>query len=227
MIKEINPNTNAKTRLMLFAAEGDLNSTLKAISEGDDVNATDDHGGTALMYAVFNQHLEIVKALLNAGADLTLRTTNKRSAMYYALETNDEVLINCLAAVRDKTIKSGKDPLKRNQGIASRIQTNAAALTFKFCPNCGTQSHIDENLYCKCGYALNSQTQSIASYSGKSIKCKECGAQISSKAESCPKCGVKLKGKYSGCIIGVFKLIGGLVGGLIGLWIAVKYFLGR
>lgn len=55
--------------LMVFAAEGDVQSVTDIIEAGNNVNNTDYRGATALMYAAMNQHLEIAQALLDAGAN--------------------------------------------------------------------------------------------------------------------------------------------------------------
>lgn len=69
-----------KANKALFTAseKGDLSRLKKALSEGADVNAlTDeylDHGKSALFVAANLHHVEVVQALLAAGADVRLRT---------------------------------------------------------------------------------------------------------------------------------------------------------
>jgi len=68
------------SRELMFAAEsGDVFKLNALLAEGIDVNAADERGRTALFRAVQLGHLEVVKVLLNAGADVHIKSTKGKS----------------------------------------------------------------------------------------------------------------------------------------------------
>lgn len=57
--------------LMACCVDGNLWGVKDALAHGADINATDQHGHTALMFALKNDKQDIVKYLLSKGADTT------------------------------------------------------------------------------------------------------------------------------------------------------------
>ena len=51
-----------------------------------EVNTKEEEGETALIAATYRGHIDIVKALLEAGADLNARDKNGKTALTYAEE---------------------------------------------------------------------------------------------------------------------------------------------
>jgi ankyrin repeat protein len=66
------------------AHDGDLKGVEKAIESGVDVNGMDEEGRTALMFAGFNGHSEIVLKLLDAESGIDRRDMMGRTALLYA-----------------------------------------------------------------------------------------------------------------------------------------------
>jgi uncharacterized protein len=59
--------------LIAAAKKGDLEHVRKLLDEGDDVNAENDNGETALLYAALKGNLEMVKLLIEREADVEAR----------------------------------------------------------------------------------------------------------------------------------------------------------
>ena len=66
------------TPLIIAAKQGDLESVRSLLAEGSDVNAIGDKGWTALMRTIVKGNTGIVKALLDAGADVNLKGLRNR-----------------------------------------------------------------------------------------------------------------------------------------------------
>lgn len=58
--------------LMACCVDGNLWGVKDALAHGADINATDWHGHTALMFAMKNDKQDIIAYLLSKGADTTL-----------------------------------------------------------------------------------------------------------------------------------------------------------
>lgn len=73
---------SASDPLVLAASNDDLNAVKKLLEEGADVNKRDDDTGTtALDEAVMHGNRDMVRVLLNAGAEVNARTRNKQTAL--------------------------------------------------------------------------------------------------------------------------------------------------
>ena len=77
---------NNNTCFIDYAIEGDLKKIKEYIVNGIDINVTNECGGgvTALMMASSNCYLEIVKYLVENGANIELVDENNYSALLYA-----------------------------------------------------------------------------------------------------------------------------------------------
>ena len=66
------------------ALDGDLKGVEDALASGASVNGVEEEGRTALMFAAFNGHSEILLRLLDAGAGVDRRDMMGRTALLYA-----------------------------------------------------------------------------------------------------------------------------------------------
>ena len=91
-----------KTALMLAieAKKQDLASYL--LVKKFNVDATDDFGNTALIYAVRNDLFSVAKKLLELGADPTLRQVDGKTALDIAKSQNNQSLIRILSEAEKK-----------------------------------------------------------------------------------------------------------------------------
>jgi hypothetical protein len=71
--EDINFDSDNKTDLMKAAVEGDLDKINFLVSLGEDVNAQDSQGATALIFAAVKGHEAAVDLLLTHGAKKSLR----------------------------------------------------------------------------------------------------------------------------------------------------------
>lgn len=83
------------------AAEcGNLQAIKSAVVIGMDLETKTERGWTALTMAAFNQHFEVVKFLIECGANVNHANLNGTTVLMYAktkvLETGDYTLLDCL-----------------------------------------------------------------------------------------------------------------------------------
>lgn len=68
-----------------FAAKGDKETVKSLLKQGEDPNATDLTGNTALVAAAAGQHQEIIELLFQAGANLDCRDKNMMTPLLYCV----------------------------------------------------------------------------------------------------------------------------------------------
>lgn len=72
------------TELMALTVKSDIVQIRNLINLGEDLNATDDKGYSALMYASSIGAVEAVKLLIEFGADKQIKTKQGNTAVYFA-----------------------------------------------------------------------------------------------------------------------------------------------
>lgn len=82
--------------LLDAARQGDTATVQSLLSQGANVNATDAHGGTALMFAAVNGHTSTVQALIDAGADVNRAHDFGKAALMLATEKGHTAVIDLL-----------------------------------------------------------------------------------------------------------------------------------
>jgi Ankyrin repeats (3 copies) len=87
-----------ETPLMQAADKGEFDAIQRLLAAKPDVNARDQSGQTALIYACRNPKADpaAIKALLAAGADPNFRSHNDYSALTWATAHNDKAVIQLL-----------------------------------------------------------------------------------------------------------------------------------
>ena len=73
-----------------------IKSIKNYIDSGYDLNIQDECGYTPLIYAAYNNHIEIVKLLLNANANIDKQTNNGYTALIYAARKNNKEIVEIL-----------------------------------------------------------------------------------------------------------------------------------
>jgi hypothetical protein len=87
-----------QTPLMQAAARADTRAVQQLLASGADVNARDQSGQTALIVACRTPHVPValVKALLDAHADLNMRSHNEYTALSWATSRGNSEVANLL-----------------------------------------------------------------------------------------------------------------------------------
>ena len=98
-------------QLIQAAKDGNLPVVQALLEKGDNVNADDGHGITALMVASWNGHTEIVKSLLEKGADVNIKKTDSGVTPLFiaSLQGHTEVVKLLLAAKADVNVKVSRE----------------------------------------------------------------------------------------------------------------------
>ena len=71
-------------QLIYMTEQGETNEVSRLVMEDVDINAQDSIGRTAVMIATYNEDVETVKVLLDAGADVNIQDDMKNSPFLYA-----------------------------------------------------------------------------------------------------------------------------------------------
>ncbi len=117
-----NPNTaiaTGETPLMTCAKSGSADAVRMLVEFGATVNAKEPkQSQTALMWAAAERHADVVKALIDAHADLTARTKQGFTALHFAARTGDLASVKLLlAAGVDVNIRTHSDSAPANDVV--------------------------------------------------------------------------------------------------------------
>jgi uncharacterized protein len=66
------------------AEKGDLDTVLKLLGDGTDINATDERGRTAVLAATYANKPDVVRVLIQRGADTDIRDRNLENVLLHA-----------------------------------------------------------------------------------------------------------------------------------------------
>ena len=92
----------ANHELLCFAARGDVEQVKRLLARGADINTQDNVKFTPLLYAVANDYPEVVKVLLEEGADPFLEDCVGRNSFDYArsLERPNQMRMKRILALK-------------------------------------------------------------------------------------------------------------------------------
>jgi len=80
---------NINEKLIEASKAGDVQGVIFALGEGADVNYSDEDGHTALMYAAYQGHDEIIVILIASKADLNKISNSDYTALDYACKNGN------------------------------------------------------------------------------------------------------------------------------------------
>ena len=87
---------NQDTSLLKAVKTGDIQEVFTLLSDGANVDISDINGTTALMFAANLGYTEIVRSLLDAGANINLtRKTYNLTALMLAASANQIDVVKC------------------------------------------------------------------------------------------------------------------------------------
>ncbi|MCG8340467.1 MAG: ankyrin repeat domain-containing protein [Cytophagales bacterium] len=78
--------------LIEYSKEGDILKVKEMIRKGAKVDSTDDNGATPLHWAAFNGHLEVVRLLIDKGADKEAKHIGQTSLHWAVIRNHLEVV---------------------------------------------------------------------------------------------------------------------------------------
>lgn len=110
ILEEGSENDLRLDAIHVSAREGEVDSLLKNIENGDSVNLRDSEGRTPLHWAVDRGHLKLVEILLSKNADVNAKDNEGQTSLHYAVVCEREAFAELL-------VKYGADPdIKDNDG---------------------------------------------------------------------------------------------------------------
>ncbi len=117
---------NKISTLWAASENGDIELAKQLIPEIPNINQPNDKGWNAIILAAFNHHLEIIKLLLQSGADINSTNANGTTVFMYA---KTKVLENNNYAILDFLLQQGANinarDLKNNWTVLDYVkQTN-------------------------------------------------------------------------------------------------------
>jgi len=94
-----NKDRNGQTVFHYAALHNEITIAKMIINKGGDINNVDDFGNNALWTAVFyaRRKYELVELFVNSGGDATHKNKSGMSALDFAVQINDNELINILS----------------------------------------------------------------------------------------------------------------------------------
>ncbi|EMO26065.1 ankyrin repeat protein, partial [Leptospira interrogans serovar Bataviae str. HAI135] len=98
-------NRKGHTLLMLAAYNGREEASQFLISQGADVNSTDQEGNSILMGAAFKGHVRVVEILLNAGADKNYKNPKGQNAFQFSNMFGRAEVTNLLSGFKSSRSK--------------------------------------------------------------------------------------------------------------------------
>nr|CAH8872778.1 unnamed protein product [Trichobilharzia regenti] len=121
-------DTNLRTKtparqspLMLAALHGAVDICSLLIAHGADINAQDASGNTALMYAIEQGHINVIKCLIGyADLDLTLVDNNGKNALDVAKSKNDSEILDFIQSIYQAS--SSKVTSEFSPGVRTRTE---------------------------------------------------------------------------------------------------------
>ena len=129
------PNTpvaTGETPLMTCARSGDAAAVRMLLGHGADVNATEPtQHQTALMWAAAERHVDVVRTLIGARADLTAQTTVGFTALHFAARAGDiETTELLLKAGVDVNIRAKRDsvPVRGAASVGGGVTTRGSSV---------------------------------------------------------------------------------------------------
>lgn len=101
LLKNLTENSTNQSLNYMTMDNKSYNEIEKAIKNGANVNETNMFGVTPLMFAVGRSEVEVVKLLIENGADISAEANGSYTPLFYAVEVNNDKTITIVDLLLD------------------------------------------------------------------------------------------------------------------------------
>ena len=107
LLKEFTPAAKATKKLLQVAHYASVEEVTQLVREGADVNAVSKDRETPLMLAALqNSNPDVLRVLIDKGADVAMKNTNGKTALDYAGENEALKETHVYSLLREKTFST-------------------------------------------------------------------------------------------------------------------------
>ena len=85
-------NVDWNKKLLVYSKKGDLSGVKQSIKNGANVNCKDNDGWTPLHWSSYNGHLNVVKYLIEHGADWFIKNDDNKYFIDYLSDKNKNII---------------------------------------------------------------------------------------------------------------------------------------
>lgn len=96
---------NLKKELIKLKNDSNLSSLVNKILKSKNINEKIEYGNTAIIIAIENNHIELVKLLIQCGVDICIQNFYERTALYFAIKYNNLEIAKLLIDTNREIIK--------------------------------------------------------------------------------------------------------------------------
>jgi len=123
--------SNPSEKLLIAAANGNLNAVIQELQNNANINATDLNGYSPIHCAVYNNKVEVVKYLVKMGANLLMKDTHAYvgfTPLHYASAFGSTEMVKALLLSNDKNLHCKNSTGQTPADVASNSEVKSILL---------------------------------------------------------------------------------------------------